>query len=189
MNLTRRYQDDIGHACHVADLSLQILDGLVDAGVADDPGTEGRELLHAACLLHDIGTAVDYDDHHKHSRYLILNGGLPGYSPRELELIALIARYHRKGEPDASELGPLARRGDDKLLGLLSAVIRLAEQLERSRDRAVKTVHVTAADGKVDLAADARGEGAPVAIWAARRNADLLERAIGKDVTVSGPDE
>ena len=68
-------------------------------------------------MLHDIGTAVDYDDHHRHSHYLILNGGLPGYSPRELELIALIARYHRKGEPDASELGARSRQGDDERLG------------------------------------------------------------------------
>ena len=48
-------------------------------------------------MLHDIGTAVDYDDHHKHSRYLILNAGLPGCSPRETALIGQMARYHRKG--------------------------------------------------------------------------------------------
>ena len=43
-------------------------------------GAEERELLWAAAMLHDIGTAVDYDDHHKHSRYLILNAGLPGFT-------------------------------------------------------------------------------------------------------------
>ena len=58
-----------------------------------------RELLWAAALLHDIGMAVDYDDHHKHSRYLILNAGLPGFTPREVALIAQMARYHRKGTP------------------------------------------------------------------------------------------
>ena len=75
--------------------------------------TTERELLWAACLLHDIGMAIDYDDHHRHSHYLILNAGLPGFTPRELILIGLIARYHRKGEPDASELGDLAEPGDD----------------------------------------------------------------------------
>jgi exopolyphosphatase/guanosine-5'-triphosphate,3'-diphosphate pyrophosphatase len=141
-------------------------------------------------MLHDIGTAVDYDDHHKHSRYLILNGGLPGFSPRELELIALIARYHRKGEPDASELGPLARKKDDARLALLSAIIRLAEQLERSRDQAIASVRVEAnnGNGAVTLATEAQGEGAPVAIWSARRNADLLERVIGRKVEVAGPE-
>ena len=190
VNLTNRYQEDLEHPRHVAELSLQLFDGLRMAGLADVLGPDERELLWAACLLHDIGTAVDYDDHHKHSRYLILNGSLPGFTPRELELIALIARYHRKGEPDASELGPLARKKDDARLALLSAIIRLAEQLERSRDQAIASVRVEANNGNdaVTLATEAAGEGAPVAIWSARRNADLLERVIGRKVEVAGPE-
>ena len=69
-----------------------------------------RELLFCACVLHDIGMSVDYDDHHKHSRYLILNAGLPGFDPREVALVAQAARYHRKGMPNFGELAPLARR-------------------------------------------------------------------------------
>jgi exopolyphosphatase/guanosine-5'-triphosphate,3'-diphosphate pyrophosphatase len=189
INLANRYQADLEHPRHVSELSLQLFDGLRVAGLADVLGSDERELLWAACLLHDIGTAVDYDDHHKHSRYLILNGGLPGYTPRELELIALIARYHRKGEPDASEMGPLARKKDDARLALMSAIIRLAEQLERSRDQAIASVRVEAnGDGPVTLATEAQGEGAPVAIWSARRNADLLARVIGREVEVTGPE-
>jgi len=189
INLANRYQEDLEHPLHVAQLSLQLFDGLRMAGLADVLGADERELLWAACLLHDIGTAVDYDDHHKHSRYLILNGGLPGFSPRELELIALIARYHRKGDPDTSEMGPLARKKDDARLELMAAIIRLAEQLERSRDQAIASVRVeTNGNGAVTLATEAAGEGAPVAIWSARRNADLLERVIGRKVEVAGPD-
>ena len=189
INLANRYQQDLEHPEHVAELSLQLFDGLRMVGLADVLGPDERELLWTACMLHDIGTAVDYDDHHKHSQYLILNGGLPGFSPRELELIALIARYHRKGEPDASDLGPLARKKDDQRLALLSAIIRLAEQFERSRDRAISGVRVESnGNGAVTLAAEAAGEGAPVAIWSARRNADLLERVIGREVKVVGPD-
>jgi exopolyphosphatase / guanosine-5'-triphosphate,3'-diphosphate pyrophosphatase len=183
LNLARRYQDNLQHPRHVAHLSLEIYDGLREAGLTESNGDD-RELLWAACLLHDIGTAVDYDDHHKHSRYLILNAGLPGFSPREVELIALIARYHRKGDPDASELGPLKRKRDEERLELLSGVIRLAEQLERSRDGSVANVALNAPDGTVVLEPELRGD-ASVAIWSARRNADLLERAIGKTVEIA----
>src|SRR5204863_7281023 len=172
MNLAHRYQDDLSHPRHVARLSLEILDGLVKAGVAD-AGGQDRELLWAAGMLHDIGTAVDYDDHHKHSRYLILNARLPGFTPRELHLIGLIARYHRKGEPDAAELGDLARKGDPRRLALLAGTIRLAEQLERSRDQSVPSVEVTAEDGEVPIDPAGSAE-ADVPIWSARRNADLL---------------
>ena len=183
MNLAHRYQDDLSHPRHVARLSLEILDGLTRAGVAQaEP--DDRELLWAAGMLHDIGTAIDYDDHHKHSRYLILNARLPGFAPRELHLIGLIARYHRKGEPDASELGDLARKDDQRRLALLAGTIRLAEQLERSRDQSVASVEVTAQDGEVRIDPEAPSD-ADVPIWSARRNADLLAETLGKTVSVA----
>src|SRR4051812_41741928 len=67
VNLARRYQSDLTHPEHVGRLSLEVYDGLSEAGLAGGEDEE-RELLWAACVLHDIGTAVDYDDHHKHSR-------------------------------------------------------------------------------------------------------------------------
>jgi exopolyphosphatase/guanosine-5'-triphosphate,3'-diphosphate pyrophosphatase len=183
MNLAHRYQEDLAHPRHVARLSLEILDGLERAGLVE-PGPDERELLWAAGMLHDIGTAVDYDDHHKHSRYLILNARLPGFTPRELHLIALIARYHRKGEPDASELGKLARKGDERRLALLAGTIRLAEQLERSRDQSVASVAVSAENGEVRIEPEAPAE-ADVAIWSARRDSDLLARTLDRTVAIA----
>src|SRR4051794_30187664 len=183
MNLAHRYQDDLRHPRHVARLSLEILDGLEKAGLADS-GADDRELLWAAGMLHDIGTAIDYDDHHKHSRYLILNARLPGFTPRELHLVALIARYHRKGEPDASELGKLARKDDQHRLALLAGTIRLAEQLERSRDQTVRSVAVSSENGSVRIDPEAPA-AAGVAIWPARRNSDLLANTVGKRVAIA----
>ncbi len=183
-NLGHRFTSDPGHVSRVAALSLAVFDGLAEVGL-HELGAEERELLWAACQLHDIGVAIDYDDHHHHSHYLILNAGLPGFSPRELVLIGLIARYHRKGEPDASELGDLAQEGDDHRLRLLSGIIRLAEQFERSRDGAIRQVSIAtrngtvALDTEVDLALDSS-----VPIWAARRNADLLGDALGRKVEI-----
>jgi exopolyphosphatase / guanosine-5'-triphosphate,3'-diphosphate pyrophosphatase len=185
LNLARRYHAEPAHTAHVAELSLQILDGLAEAGIHQASESE-RELLWAACMLHDIGVAIDYDDHHKHSYYLIEHAGLPGFTPRELLLIALIARYHRKGDPDVAEMGALARDGDHDLLALLSGVIRMAEQLERSRDQSVSSVAVSAEDGRVrlDASKSAPGVDASVALWSARRSAGLLARALDREVEV-----
>jgi exopolyphosphatase/guanosine-5'-triphosphate,3'-diphosphate pyrophosphatase len=184
-NLAKRFPTDPTHVEHVARLSLELFDSLAAAGL-HGLGDPERELLWAGCLLHDVGMTVDYDDHHRHSHYLILHAGLPGFSPRELELVALIARYHRKGTPDAGELGALERDGDAERLRLLCGLIRLAEQLERSRDQAVDSVRVAAQDGKVVLGAIA-GHGADpgVAIWAARRGSDLLAEALGRPVEIA----
>ena len=80
LNLAGLYHVDHAHTEHVARLALGMFDELAAAGLHDGDPVE-RELLWAACVLHDIGMTVDYDDHHKHSRYLILNGGLPGLHP------------------------------------------------------------------------------------------------------------
>ena len=186
-NLAHRFRTDDEHVAHVARLSIQMFDALHDAGL-HDLGDLDRELLWAACLLHDIGVTIDYDDHHRHSHYLILNSGLPGYSPRELELIALVARWHRKGEPDPAALGALEQKGDGDRLRLLCGVIRLAEQLERSRDRSVAEVTLDRAEEGVRLYALSNGSDADptVALWAAQRSSDLLARAVGEPVEVIG---
>jgi exopolyphosphatase / guanosine-5'-triphosphate,3'-diphosphate pyrophosphatase len=183
-NLAHRFNSDPEHVGHVARLSLEIFDGLRAEGL-HEYGDEERELLWAACVLHDIGTAIDYDDHHRHSHYLILHAGLPGFTPRELVLIGLIARYHRKGDPDVTELGDLEREGDRHLLELLCGVIRLAEQLERSRDQSVEAVAIAASNGTVTLEPRHDGGDTSVAIWSARRNADLLARALDLTVEVA----
>jgi exopolyphosphatase/guanosine-5'-triphosphate,3'-diphosphate pyrophosphatase len=184
-NLAHRFNTDPEHVERVAGLSLTMFDGLAAAGL-HELGAPERELLWAACMLHDIGTAIDYDDHHRHSHYLVLSAGLPGFTPRELVLVGLIARYHRKGEPDHSELGDLAQPGDADRLRLLCGVIRLAEQFERSRDGAVRQVGVSTADGKVSLEPEVDPARDPsVPIWAARRNAGLLAEAIGREVEVA----
>ncbi len=109
--------------------------------------------MWATALLHDIGVAVDYDDHHKHSRYLILNAGLPGFSPRETALVGQAARYHRKGTPSLGEFSPVTVKGDGALLDRVAACVRLAEQLERSRDQTVHACEVVVLNGTAGVAA------------------------------------
>ena len=183
LNLAATYDTDFVHVEHVARLALSMWDALGEAGVHSGDAVE-RELLWAAAMLHDIGTAVDYDDHHKHSRYLILNAGLPGYTTRETALIGQMARYHRKGNPSLGWASPLTRSGDDDLLARCAAVIRVGEQLERSRDQVVRAAHVGVDDGHVQLSLEA-DEDVTVACWAAQRQSDLFERAFGRELGVS----
>jgi exopolyphosphatase/guanosine-5'-triphosphate,3'-diphosphate pyrophosphatase len=176
-NLAAQYHPEFAHTEHVAELSLEMWDALADAGRHPGDPAE-RELLWAAALLHDIGTAVDYDDHHKHSRYLVLNAGLPGFSDRETALIAQLTRYHRKGSPSLGDLEPLTRDGDGDLLERGAALLRLAEQLERARDQAVHAVQLDVRDGHADLRLTA-GEDLTLARWMAERETELFERAFG----------
>jgi exopolyphosphatase/guanosine-5'-triphosphate,3'-diphosphate pyrophosphatase len=156
-NLAIQYESDMAHVEHVAMLSLQMFDSLINQGLFEpEPGE--RELLWAASMLHDVGMTISYDDHHKHSRYLIVSAELPGFDPRERALIAQMCRYHRKGVPKLGEIAALARDGDEELLERDSVILRLAEHLERGRDQSVSEARLRANGHGVDLHLEAAGD-------------------------------
>ena len=177
-NLAAQYGHDGPHDHHVAQLALGLFDDLAAAGLHDGDPDE-RELLWAAAMLHDIGVTVDYDDHHKHSRYLILSAGLPGFSPREVAIVVQMARYHRKGTPSFDDLESLVRDEDEAMLERGAAILRIAESLERARDQVVLGTSVRLDSDLVELRLEAR-EDASVARWVAGRHGDQFERAFGR---------
>ncbi len=183
LNLARQYRYVPDHVEHVARLALDMFDALAAAGVHAGDASE-RELLWAAAMLHDIGVSVDYDDHHKHSRYLILNAGLPGWAQREIALVAQMARYHRKGSPGLDDLSELGVKGDREIVQRGAALLRVAEQLERSRDQLVREAHVEVDNGSVRLRLVGGEDDVSLARWAAQREAQLFERTFSKPLEV-----
>jgi len=182
-NLATQYQPDLIHATHVADLAGQLLESF-DGGLPPAVGLDVAQLLWAAGMLHDIGVSVDYDDHHKHSRYLILAAGLPGFSQRELALIAQTVRYHRKGTPELGDLAPLCHPRDQQLLTRMAALLRLAEHLDRGRDGAVVGARLRQEDDRLALELAVDGDAA-LARWGAERQSDLFRRAFGRPLTLA----
>jgi exopolyphosphatase / guanosine-5'-triphosphate,3'-diphosphate pyrophosphatase len=182
LNLAEQYHVDHAHTEHVARLALGLFDELARLGAhAGDPIE--RELLWAAACLHDIGMSVDYDDHHKHSRYLILNAGLPGFTPAEVAVIAQAARYHRKGMPGPGPLAALLGDQDAARLARCAVLLRLAEDLERSRDQSVREAHLAPDGEALRLTLNTDGEAA-VPRWAAAREVGAFARAFGRPLVV-----
>jgi exopolyphosphatase/guanosine-5'-triphosphate,3'-diphosphate pyrophosphatase len=125
--------------------------------------------------LHDVGHHIDHANHHRHSYYLITNGELFGFSREELEIMGLVARYHRKGVPKASdaEFRRLPQRARHAVRAL-SAVLRIADALDRTHARLVRAVRCSVSPKTVDVRIDADGDP-ELEIWAARRKGDLFE--------------
>src|SRR5205823_4246347 len=123
------------HANQVARLAVALFDQTRSThGLTD----REREWLEYAALLHDIGVHISYERHHRHSYYLIKNGDLRGFEPEEIEIIALVARYHRRGVPDRHDdgYGELSRKRR-KIVRALAAILRLAENLDRSHAQVI----------------------------------------------------
>jgi exopolyphosphatase / guanosine-5'-triphosphate,3'-diphosphate pyrophosphatase len=183
LNMAAQYRVDVQHTRHVATLALGMFDELAELGLHEGDARE-RELLWAACMLHDVGMSIDYDDHHKHSRYLILNGGLPGFTPVETAIVAQAARYHRKGMPSAGPMAALFGAGDVERLNRCAALLRLAEDLERSRDQLVRGTDMDLSGQEVRLRLIAEGDPA-VPRWAAGREGELFARAFHRELSVA----
>jgi exopolyphosphatase/guanosine-5'-triphosphate,3'-diphosphate pyrophosphatase len=183
LNLAGQYDFDSAHTRHVAKLALGMFVELARLGLHDGDARE-RELLWAASMLHDIGMSVDYDDHHKHSRYLILSAGLPGFTPVEVAIIAQAARYHRKGMPDPGPMRALFGDGDCERLDRCAVLLRLAEDLERSRDQLVRGTSIAVTDSEVELRLIADVEPL-VPRWAANRETELFARAFHRELAVA----
>jgi exopolyphosphatase/guanosine-5'-triphosphate,3'-diphosphate pyrophosphatase len=139
-----------------------------------------REWLEYAALMHDLGAHISYPKHHKHSHYLIKNGDLRGFGPDEIDVIALVARYHRRGtpkktHPDFAHLTPPLRRA----VKLLSSILRLAENLDRSHAQVVSAVELRDR-GDDFLLQMSTSSDAELEVWAAHRHAKPFERLLGK---------
>jgi len=181
-DLAEVYGYDRPHCEQVARLALEIFDGLARLGVHDGDPRE-REWLRAAAVLHDVGTLVDYNDHHKHGHYLVLNAGLPGFRHRELVIIAQLVRGHRKSIQSPGALSALLKGRDEDRILRLAAFLRIAEQLEVGRARAITGIDCAISADTVILWLRAHGD-VDVAMWSARQEADVFRKATGRRLAV-----
>ena len=164
------------HAQQVARIALSIFD---QTRSVHGLGDREREWLEYAALLHDVGVHISYDRHHRHSYYLIKNGDLRGFDPREIEVIALVARYHRQATPKKSHEGFGDLNGSTRAtVRVLSAIVRLAEGLDRSHAQALAGIDLFPRGD--DYLARLRANGdAELELWAAHRHVGPLERELG----------
>jgi exopolyphosphatase/guanosine-5'-triphosphate,3'-diphosphate pyrophosphatase len=159
------------------------------------PNADG-ELLEFAALLHDVGFHIAASKHHKHTAYLIENAELQGFSAEEIQVLAQIARYHRKATPKESHEGwaKLSERNKQRVK-ILSSLLRVADGLDRGYAQLVRNVRCVVSDRAVELVlSGASGEpaadGEPaqpalepnleVEMYSARRKRDLFEETLGR---------
>ena len=175
----QRYHYDEKHARHVADLACSLFDLLQ---TEHRLGRRERRLLRVAALLHDVGNFISNRSHHKHSEYIIKSSEIFGLRMDDRNLIACIARYHRRGIPKMTHpvfanLGRQERANVSKL----AAILRVADALDRSHSRKI-------GDMKIDIQRNAviirlsTHEDLTLESLALRTKGDLFEEVFGRTV-------
>jgi exopolyphosphatase/guanosine-5'-triphosphate,3'-diphosphate pyrophosphatase len=181
IELAERCQWEAEHSRQVAALALTLFDytkrihGL---------GDREREWLEYAAFLHDVGNHISYGKHHRHSYYLIKNGDLRGFEPEEIDIIALVTRYHRRATPKAGHPGMSElRKSTRRTITILSAFLRLAETLDRSRHGVIRGIEARERMGELRIKVQAVGD-AELEVWAAHKQEHALAEALDRKVLI-----
>lgn len=177
--LMRRGNAEVLHAAHVARLSLELFDrthALHQLTAAE------RELLQYGALLHDIGCHIGYTRHQRHSYYLITHAELTGFSSDEIEVMASLARYHKgSGPKEAHENWSRLDMYLRPVVEKLTALLRIADALDRSHRQIVTDVSCKAGIKKVEIEVASRAD-CEAELAAARRKSNLFERVFHRRV-------
>jgi exopolyphosphatase / guanosine-5'-triphosphate,3'-diphosphate pyrophosphatase len=184
--LGRKFLFDERHGEHVSLLGGSLFDQLMPVhGMC----ARERRLLVTAALLHDVGGFVSYKSHHKHSHYLIARAELAGFTSREMYLIGLIARYHRKSPPTTlhPEFSQLAS-ADRERVRRCAAILRVADALDKEHSQKISGVRAVVKGRVLQI----RGEGAHDVLleqWALKKKDDLFREVFGLSISLDGEGE
>jgi exopolyphosphatase/guanosine-5'-triphosphate,3'-diphosphate pyrophosphatase len=179
--LAERCGVDLAHAHQVAALALALFEG---TRRQHGLGAGERALLRHAAVLHDVGHHVSYPRHHHHSYYLIRNGDLRGFTALEVDVMANVARYHRRSQPRKRHASFRALPGRERrVVRVLAACLRLADALDRSHRQVVRRLDVIRERGTVRVACEVEGD-AELELWGAARRRKLLESVMDCAVSV-----
>lgn len=169
-----------GHAEHVKNLSLRLFDDLQALHLLGD---KERELLEAAALLHDVGYHISADQHHKHSDYIIRNSSLPGFTNDEAEIVASIARYHRKSHPKKKhEAFARLTSSEQNTVSVLAGILRIAEGLDRRQQQNVLSLRARHSSSAIEINLVCPSGVPDIELWGAERRKELLEQILGRKV-------
>ncbi len=178
--------DDPQHSAEGARLALLLFDALGPWHKMDDVE---RERLEAAALLSNVGLVISHTQHHRHTYYVVRHSEhLVGFTDHEIEIIALVARYHRKSAPRAKhpEFAALGKN-DRNQVRELAALLRVAVGLNRPRSVRVEDITCAKKEGKLTIhVAAAEGEDLSLGIYTAAERKDLLESVLGRPLEIVG---
>jgi exopolyphosphatase/guanosine-5'-triphosphate,3'-diphosphate pyrophosphatase len=140
LKLANKYHINLEYSDRVAKFAESLFDQT--QGTLHHWGADERQLLWAAAILHNCGHYISHSSHHKHSYYLIRNGELLGYTETEIEIIANLARYHRKSPPKKKHESyqNLLNKEQRQIVSQLSAILRLSVALDRRQIGAIAQV-------------------------------------------------
>ncbi len=137
----RKFGVDKERSEKITNIALQIYDQTKNIFHSNND-SKAKELLWAACHLYNCGKYVNISSYHKHSWYLIKSCDLLGYSQSERNIIASVARYHRKTLPKKrhDSWQSLISKEEKTLVLEMSLILRLAASIDQRPENLISSI-------------------------------------------------
>ena len=181
MELVNRYDWHENHSRHVGELSLRLFDEFRESLKLDQAD---RELLEYASFMHDIGYFISHRKHHKHALYIIRHSELMGFKEIEIEVMANVARYHRRSTPKMRHTYfKRLPKPEQERVKKMAAILRVADGLDRSHFQNVRRLQVEPGKKKTIIYIDTEADP-QLEIWGAMRKRTLMEKVLGKKIEI-----
>jgi exopolyphosphatase/guanosine-5'-triphosphate,3'-diphosphate pyrophosphatase len=180
--LGRRFGFDERHGLHVRALATSLFE---DLATLHGLPLAARRLLEAAAVVHDVGNTISFHRHHKHTFYLVANADIPGFADRERQLVATVARFHRRSTPDRgrADLAHLST-ADLTTVRKLAALLRVANALDSSHQQPVSALRAETRGGVVTLRLRTRAP-ADLELWDVAREAGFFRKVFRRRLEVA----
>ncbi|MGD9580867.1 MAG: HD domain-containing protein [Vampirovibrionia bacterium] len=179
-----QHETEHSHCKQVTKLALQIFDNT--KGILHKYGDKERELLEIGSLLHDIGYSISFDKHSKHSYNIIINSAMAGFDSNEITIIANIARYHNGKPPKKSHenYNSIKDKKIKTIIKDLSAILRIADGLDRSHCDAVKNIKclVDSFSGTCAFVITVPGGNCHTELYGVNKKKELFEKQFNVDI-------
>lgn len=183
INLAKHCNYDEKHCNKVLQFADVIFDSLKDKfGLTE----KEKDILEAATYLHDIGHSISHSQHHRHSYYLIKNSELLGFNNEEIEMIANVARYHRKSHPKIKhlEFNKLTASNKNKVK-MLAGILRIADGLDRGHNSVVESIQNDIKGSMYHIKVKPQNDKEPILeVWGANMRKELFEESFGYTIII-----
>ena len=189
LKIAEKYKVNLDYSKRIASLALSLFEQT--KGNLHHWRNEEKHLLWAAAILHNCGHYISHSSHHKHSYYVIRNSGLLGYNETEIEIIANLARYHRKSQPKKKHenLQNLATKDQRLIVEQLSSLLRLATSLDRRQIGAISRIECDYRKDEKELHLKlfpaSKDDDCDIELWSLSYSKEIVEEEFGIKLVAS----
>lgn len=181
-SIAERYHYDVNNSEKIEAFGSVILNTLSEWSGLNE---RSAFLFRMAAILHGVGKHINLRKHNAQSYNIIMGTDLFGLSEAEKKVVANIAYYYYKGDPDDEDDNFRSLSEPEKMMTIkLTAIFRLARALDQSHKQKIKTIDVSLKNRELLIEAHCGDEDISLERWIFEEESRYFGEVFGLTATL-----